>query len=260
LYYGYCYQSRDKMSDSHAVCTISINRQRAVTQLEDRFIKSGLDSLVDNEIVELMLSLATPYNECKKQARECIKQFGSLRGLVEASPEELEQHGITHRAVLCIRLISEIPVRVLKQRIIHKPVYQSSEAVFGYLYYSMRGLKEEVFKVIHLNSRNQIIETLDLFTGTVDNIPVSPREIAESAIRYRAVSMIFAHNHPSGDPTPSNRDKQLTRDLVIIGSVLQIKVLDHIIIGDNSHFSFAGEGLIEKYKDSFLTLRIKAGT
>ena len=72
--------------------------------------------------------------------------------------------------------------------------------------------------------------------------------------------MIFAHNHPSGDHTPSRSDRQLTRDLVFIGSVLQIKVLDHIIIGDNSHFSFADEGLIEKYEDSFLTLRIKAGT
>ena len=234
--------------------------QRAVTQLEDRFIKSGLDSLVDYEIVELMLSLASPYSECKKQAKDCIKQFGSLRGLIEASAEELEQLGIAHRAIQCIRLISEIPVRVLKHRITHKPVYQSSQAVFDYLYYSMRGLKKEVFKVIHLNSRNQIIEALDLFTGTVDNIPVSPREIAESAIRYGAISMIFAHNHPSGDPTPSNRDKQLTRDLVIIGSVLQIKVLDHIIIGDNGHFSFAGEGLIENYENDFLTCRMKACT
>jgi len=245
----------------HTQCAPSASTgQRAVTQLEDRFIKSGLDSLVDNEIVELIFSLASPYTECKKQAKECIKQFGSLRGLIEASPEELEQRGITRRAILCIRLISEIPVKVLKQRITRKPVYQSSQAVFDYLYYSMRGLKDEVFKVIHLNSRNRIIETLDLSKGTVDNIPVAPRQIVESAIKYRAVSMIFAHNHPSGDPTPSNRDKQLTRDLVFIGSVLQIKVLDHIIIGDNGHFSFAGAGLIEKHEDSFLTLRIKAGT
>ncbi len=234
--------------------------QRAVTQLEDRFIKSGLDSLVDYEIVELMLSLASPYSECKKQAKDCIKQFGSLRGLIEASAEELEQLGIAHRAIQCIRLISEIPVRVLKQRITHKPVYQSSQAVFDYLYYSMRGLKNEAFKVIHLNSRNQIIETLDLFKGTLDRIPILPREILEGAIRYRAVFMIFAHNHPSGDPTPSRSDKQITRDLVFIGSAIQIKVLDHIIIGDNSHFSFADEGLIEKYEDSFLTLRIKTST
>ena len=122
----------------------------------------------------------------------------------------------------------------------------------------MRGLRNEVFKVIHLNSRNQIIEALDLFKGTIENIPVSPREIIESTISYRAVSMIFAHNHPSGDPTPSKSDKQLTRDLVFIGSALRIKALDHIIVGDNIYFSFADEGLIEKYKARFLTLRIRA--
>jgi DNA repair protein RadC len=235
-------------------------KQRSITQVEDRFIKFGLDSLAEYEIVELLFSLTLLNSEYKKQARECIKQFGSLRGLIEASPEELQQCGITPRAILCIRLISEIPVMVLKQRTIGKPVYQSSEAVFDYLYYSMRRLKNEVFKVIHLNSRNQVIKTLDLFNGTLNNASVCPREIVESAVRHRAVSMIFAHNHPSGDPTPSKSDKQLTRDLVFIGSVLQIKVLDHIIIGDDNHFSFAREGLIEKYEDSFLTLRIKAGT
>lgn len=239
---------------------LSQTKQRTVTQLADKFIKSGLESLEDYEIVELLFSLALPYREYKKQARKCIGQFGSLRQIIEASPEELQQGGITAPGILCIRLISEIPVRVLKQRIIDKPVYQSSQAIFDYLYYSMRSLKNEVFKVIYLNRRNQIIETLDLFEGTLDNIPVSPRQIVESAIKYEAVSMIFVHNHPSGDPTPSKSDKQLTRDLIFIGSVLQIKVLDHIIIGDNSYFSFAGERLIEKYEDNFLTLRIKAGT
>ena len=232
---------------------------KAATQLVDRFFKSGLESLEDYEIVELLFSLALPYREYKKQAKKCIRQFGSLREIIEASPEELNQGGITPRGILFIRLISEIPVRVLKQKIIGRPVYQSSQEVFDYLYYSMRGLKNEVFKIIYLNSGNQIIEILDLSKGTLDNIPVSPRQIIESAIRYRAVSMIFVHNHPSGDPTPSKNDKQLTRDLVFIGSVLQIKVLDHIIIGNNSHFSFHGEGLIEKYEDNFLTLRMKTG-
>lgn len=235
-------------------------KQRGASQLVDRFIKSGLESFEDYEIVELLFSLALSCREYKKQAKKCIGQFGSLRGIIEASPEQLQQGGITPTVILHIRLISEIPMRVLKQRITGRPVYQSSQDLFDYLYYSMRGLKNEVFKVIHLNGRNQIVETLDLFKGTLNTIPLSLREIVESAIRYRAVSMIFAHNHPSGDPTPSKSDKQLTRDLVFIGSVLQIKVLDHIIIGDNSHFSFHDEGLIEKYEDTFLTLRMKAGT
>ena len=233
-------------------------KQKTVTHLADRFIKRRLESLEDYEIVELLLSLASPDRNHKKKAKDFIRQFGNLRGVIEASPEELQQGGITPYGIFCIRLISEIPARVLKQRIIDKPVYREAEAVFDYLCYSMRGLKNEVFKVIYLNSRNQIIETSGLFEGTVDKIAVSPREIIEDVIGYRAVCMIFAHNHPSGDPTPSRSDKQITRDLVFIGSALQIKVLDHIVIGNNSYFSFAGEGLIEKYENDFLTLRMKA--
>jgi DNA repair protein RadC len=229
------------------------------TKLEHIFIRLGLDSLTDEEVIGLLLNLASPSGKCEKLTKECIKQFGSLRRLIEASPEELQQYGLTYRTMLCIRLLSEIPSRILKQKISDNPVYCSSQEIFDYLYYSMRGLRSEVFKVIHLNGRNQIIETLELFRGSVNNIPVCPREIVESAIKYGAVSMIFAHNHPSGDPAPSKSDRKLTRDLVFIGSVIQIRVLDHIIIGDNSHFSFAAEGLIEKYEDSFLMLRMKAG-
>jgi len=224
----------------------------------DKLSKSRLDSLEDYEIIELLLNLASYHRSHNKLAKQCIRQFGSLRQVIEATPEELQQAGITPLGILCIRLMHEIPVRVLKQRILDKPVYQSAEAIYEYLCYSMRGLKNEVLKVIYLNSRNHIIESLDLFEGVVNNILVSPRKIIESAISRRAVSMIFAHNHPSGDPAPSKSDKRLTRDLVFIGSATQITVLDHIIIGDNCYFSFAGDKLIEKYEDSFLNLRMKA--
>jgi DNA repair protein RadC len=121
----------------------------------------------------------------------------------------------------------------------------------------MRDLKKEVFKIISLNSQNQIMETEDLFTGTINSSAVSPREVIESAIKYNAVSMIFVHNHPSGNPQPSKGDKELTRDLVYAGSITRIRVLDHIIIGDNRYFSFASEGLIEQYELDFLNLKMK---
>jgi len=230
----------------------------AVTQLVERFTKRGLDSLDDCEIIELLFSLALFDENNKEQAKRCIREFGSLRQVIEASAEELQRAGVGTRGILFIRLISEIPLKVLKQRIVHKPFCESSQAVFDYLCYSMRGLKNEVFKAIYLNSGNEIIETVDLFTGTVNSIPVSPRVVAENAMKHGAASVIFAHNHPSGNPVPSKADKRLTRDLVFIGSVLQIKVLDHIIIGDQNYFSFAGEQLIQKYEDDFLTLRIRS--
>ncbi|MFC1949788.1 RadC family protein [Chloroflexota bacterium] len=125
------------------------------------------------------------------------------------------------------------------------------------LYHSMRDLKAEVLKAIYLNSRNQVIEAQDLFEGTLESIPIRPREIVENAISHGTAAIIFVHNHPSGDLSPSKSDKQFTRDLVFIGEIIQIKVLDHIIIGGNRYFSFADEGLIEKYGLDFLNFRIR---
>ena len=112
-------------------------------------------------------------------------------------------------------------------------------------------------KVIYLNSQNQIVDTADLFEGTVNSSSVSPREVIEGAIKYNAVSLIFVHNHPSGNPEPSASDKELTRELVYAGKIMRIKVLDHIIIGNNRYFSFADEGLVEEYELDFLNLKLR---
>ncbi len=153
--------------------------------------------------------------------------------------------------------MQEVAREFLKAKILEKPFYKSAQEVFDYLYHSMRGLKKEVFKVVYLNSQNQIIETVNLFEGTVDSSAVSLREIIEGAIKYNAVSLIFVHNHPSGNPEPSASDRELTRDVVYSGKIMRIKVLDHIIIGDNRYFSFAAEGLIEEYEMDFLNLKLR---
>ena len=110
-----------------------------------------------------------------------------------------------------------------------------------------------------LSAQNEVIEVEDLFEGTLTASAVYPREIVEGAIRHNAASLIFAHNHPSGNPEPSDHDKHITRDLVFAGNVMQIKVLDHLIIGNNCYFSFADEGLIQKYDREFLSLRKEKG-
>ncbi|MFC1966107.1 RadC family protein, partial [Chloroflexota bacterium] len=172
--------------------------------------------------------------------------------------EELQQiKGIGSHSAFGIRLIQEVAKEFLKEKIIDKPIYKSAQEIFDYLYHSMRDLKKEVFKVIFLNSQNQIIDTEDLFKGTITSAAISPREAMESAIKNSAVSLIFVHNHPSGSPEPSKSDKELTKDLVYAGSIMRIRVLDHIIIGDNRYFSFAGEGLVEEYELDFLNLKIK---
>ncbi|MFC1954470.1 JAB domain-containing protein [Chloroflexota bacterium] len=101
------------------------------------------------------------------------------------------------------------------------------------------------------------METEDLFTGTINSSSVSSREVVENAIKHSAASLIFSHNHPSGNPQPNNNDKDVTKDLVFACSIMKIKVLDHVIIGNNRYFSFAGQGLIDEYELDFLNLKIK---
>lgn len=228
-------------------------------RLREKFIRSGLKGFHDYETVELLLTLGSPRKDCKPQAKEALRRFKTLRGVLEAPPGELQQiDGIGPHSVFGIRLVQEVAREFLKEKIMDKPVYRSSQEIFDYLYHSMRDLKREVFKVIYLNSQNQIIEIVDLFEGTINSSAISPREVIEGAIKYHAVSLIFIHNHPSGAPEPSRDDKDVTRELVYAGAIMQIKVLDHIIIGDNRYYSFAGEGLIEAYELDFLKIKMGA--
>ena len=229
-------------------------------RLRERFIKSGLAGFADYEVVELLLRLGTPRKDCKPQAKEALKKFKTLRGVLSASTEELQQiKGIGPHAAFGIKLMQDVAREYLKEQIIEKPYMHSSQEIFDYLYHSMRDLKNEIFKVLYLNSQNQIIDTADLFEGTVNSATVAPRQIVELALAHHAGALIFAHNHPSGNCEPSKSDKDITRDLVFAGGTVQIKILDHLIIGNNRYYSFAGEGLISRYEMDFLGLKMRGG-
>lgn len=236
---------------------VEMTTRSPVTPLQKRFIREGFADLGGDAGIKLIFDLCQYHSECNDNVKKCVTHFKSTRALLAASDRELQQVGVCPRGLFTIKLLRELPAEVLKQRLIGKPVHDSSEDIFNYLYYSMRDLKNEIFKVIYLNSRSQIIDTAGLFEGNADSISVRPREIIESAISHSAAGLIFVHNHPTGDPTPSRADKQLTRDLVFVGMILQIKVLDHIIIGEDNYFSFADDGLIQKYEDNFLDLKIR---
>ena len=245
-------QEAPKTSKSQAL------REGHRKRLREKFLKSGLAGSHDYEIVELLLTLGGTRGDCKPQAKEAIKRFKTLRGVLAASTEELQEiEGIGPASAFAIKLIREVSQKFLKEQILHKPFSKSSKEVFDYLYLSMRDRKKETFKVMFLNAQNQIIEVEDLFEGTLNASAVYPREIIEKALKHNAAALIFAHNHPSGSPEPSDNDKQVTQDLVSAANTIQIKVLDHIIIGDNRHFSFADEGLIEEYNLDFLSLKGK---
>jgi DNA repair protein RadC len=225
-------------------------------RLREKFLRGGLNAFLDYEIIELLLTLGTPRTDCKEPARQALREFKSLRGVLEADPHELRRiRGIGAHNVFGIRLVQEVSRRFLKEKMLSKPYARSSREVFDYLYHSLRDLKKEHFKVLFLDPKNQILEEKTLFEGTVDSSAVYPREIMKDALRYDATSLVFVHNHPSGDPEPSLCDREITKELVFAARLIQLKVLDHIIIGNNCYFSFADHGFIEDFDLSFLGLK-----
>lgn len=225
-------------------------------RLRERFLTSGLDGFQDYEIIELLLSLGTPRRDCKPQAKEAIRRFKTLRGVIEATEGDLQEiGGIGSHSIFGIKFVQAVAREFLKQKSFEKPVCNSSKEIFDYFYYSMRDLKKEVVKAIYLNSGNQIIEIKDIAQGTVNSSYVHPREVIEGAIKYGAVSLVLVHNHPSGNVSPSGSDEKLTEDLLYASSFLDISLLDHIIIGDNRYYSFAAEGKISEYQYKFQKLR-----
>jgi DNA repair protein RadC len=218
-------------------------------RLREKFLVGGLQGFLDYEIIELLLTLGTPRRDCKEQAKEAIKKFKVLRRVLEADEAELREiKGIGPHNVFGIRLVQEVSRRFLKEKMLSRPACHSSKEVFDYLFHSLRDAKTERFKVLFLDAKNYILEERTFFEGTVDSSAVYPREVIKAAVRFGASSLIFVHNHPSGDPEPSESDREITRELIFATNIMQIKVLDHIIIGNNRYFSFADQGLIEEYE------------
>jgi DNA repair protein RadC len=248
--------SEKKETEERGEARLQTSWRKNITQLQEKFVKEGFKDFEDREIIELLLSMVMPARKAKQLAVICIDRFKNLGNFLKASPEELKQIGVTPACVFCIAMLHKLPIKVLQEKISEQSIYDSPQDIFDYFYYSMRDLKKEVFKVMFLNARNQIMEVVDLFEGTADKIAINARDVIENAIAHNTKSLIFVHNHPSGDPAPSQADRQLTRDLVFVGEILQIKVLDHIIIGENRYFSFASEGLIKEYETDFLNLKL----
>jgi DNA repair protein RadC len=227
-------------------------------RVRERFRKGGLSGLADYEIVELLLTMGTPRRDCKPAAKEALKRFKTLRGVLEASPEELQEvAGIGPANSIAIRLIAEVSRELLKEKAKEQPVVGTAQQVNDYLCASMGGLKKEVFKVIYLDGANRIIEVADMFEGTVNASAVWVREVIEGAMKRHAAAMIFVHNHPSGSTSPSQQDRDITRDLIFAASAVGIRALDHVIIGDNKHYSMAAEGIFDRYVAEYQGLRGK---
>lgn len=230
------------------------HRQR----LRERFLSSGLDGFQDYEVIEILLTLATPRRDCKAAAKASLKRFKTLQGVLEASPEALTQvPGIGPRNLFGLKLINAVADRYLKKKLIRKDVVNNSADLLDYLTHRFRDKKREYFAAVYLDAKNRVIDTEVLFEGTLTASSVYPREVVQAALGQHAAALIFAHNHPSGDPRPSQEDIVITRKLVFACEIMGIRTHEHLIIGDNQTFSFADQGYIAQMLREFN--RIDAG-
>lgn len=221
-------------------------------RLRERFLISGLSGFQDYEVIELLLTLATPRKDCKDAAKELMKRFKTLPAVFEASPRELcEVKGIGPNNILGIRLIRDAADRYLAKKLLKKDAIHNAKELFDYLYYHMKDKRRECFKVLFLDARNRVISDRTLFEGTLSSSAVYPREVVQAALEQNAAALIFAHNHPSGDPSPSPDDVAITRQLVFACRVMGITVHEHLVIGDNQYFSFADRGYIAEMNREF---------
>jgi len=216
-------------------------------RLRERFLAGGLQGFHDYEVVELLLTLATPRKDCKASAKAALEQFGSLRAVMEASADNLTKvRGIGPRNFLGIRLVKAVAERYLKEKVIGRTAVNNSRELFDFLYHSLRDKTRECFKVVFLDAKNRILDVQTLFAGTLTASAVYPREVVKAALEKNAAALIFAHNHPSGEPDTSPEDVEITRQLVYACRVMGITVHEHIIIGANRYYSFADEGYMAR--------------
>jgi DNA repair protein RadC len=215
------------------------------SRLRKRLIEGGPDALLDHELVEYLLTLAIPRIDTKPLARKLIRDFGGFGGLLAADAEAIARVGaLSERAVAAIKIVQAAALRLLKSEIAERPVLGSWQALLDYLHADMAHNPIERVRVLFLNSRNMLIRDELMSEGSVDEAAVYVREIIRRALDCHATALIIVHNHPSGDPAPSQQDIKLTRDIVEAGRHLRIGVHDHVIIGAKGHSSLRAMGLI----------------
>jgi DNA repair protein RadC len=217
------------------------HRQR----VREKFLNSLGKELHDYELLEILLFAANARQDTKSLAKKLIAKFGDISGVVNADVNLLKEiDGVGEGVVTSIKIISEIINRVLKNSAKIKPVLNNWQAVLDYSSALLRNLNYEVFRVLFLDKKHQLIEDELLGIGENDYVAVSSKAIAKKALLLNASSIILMHNHPAGELKPSNADIKTTNEIILALKNLEIKILDHLIIGGSGYFSFREEGLI----------------
>lgn len=221
-------------------------------RLRERFLQNGLAGFQDYEVLELLLSLNTPRQDTKQQAKDLIKRFGTLHRVLEADAKALAQtHGVGPANSFGIQLIKAAADRYLENRLVERDVVSDPDSLLRYLRHTTAYKDREVFMGLFLDAKNRVLASEVLFSGTLTASAVYPREVIARALHHEAAAVIFAHNHPSGDADPSAEDRQMTRKLCLALRFSGILVHDHLVIGKAAHFSFAAHGLVAEYNKEY---------
>lgn len=214
-------------------------------RLRQRFLDGGAAAVPDYEMLELILFGAIPRADVKPLAHSLIQQFGSLAGVVTAPESQLRKvEGVGETILVALKLAEAVAGRLTRAKVLNRPVISSWDALLDYCHTTMAHRGIEHARVLFLDRKNCLIADEEQGKGTVDHVPLYPREVLRRALELEASALILVHNHPTGDPTPSQQDIALTERIRTGAEALSLTLHDHLVIGKSTEFSFRAEGLL----------------
>ncbi|MGY9049194.1 MAG: RadC family protein [Rhodobacterales bacterium] len=214
-------------------------------RLRERFLVGGADALPDYELLELILFRAIPRRDVKPLARQLIEIFGDFNRVISAPISRLtEVAGVGEAVVTELKIIEAAAQRLSRSRVMQRQVVSSWDALLDYCHTAMAHRDTEQFRVLYLDRKNVLIADEAQAQGTVDHVPVYPREVVKRALELNASALILVHNHPSGDPTPSAEDIDMTAQIQTAAQALGLTLHDHLVIGKSTELSFRAQGLL----------------
>ena len=227
----------------------AINNWPVDDRPREKLLKFGEQTLSNAELLGILIRTGSPGKSAVDIAREILNKFKRLRDMTGVDIAEFKKiSGLKDAKIEHIKAEIELGKRLIIEEKAFSISIKSSKNVADYLMPLMRDLKNETFQLLLLDKRNCIIDTKKMSNGNIDNVRPSIRDILVFALNYKASAIIVAHNHPSGNVEPSNADKDLTKNIILSATAMELRLFDHIIIGENKYFSFADEGLIEEYE------------
>jgi len=222
---------------------VGVDGHRA--RLRARFLSGGAEAVAEHELIEMVLFLALPRRDTKPVARALLSRFGSFAGAISASvPDLLAVEGLGESGVAGLKIVQAAAQRLAKAEVLYRPVLSNWDRLMEYLQAVLARETIEQFRILFLDNRNRLLADECQGSGTVNHTPVYPREVVKRALELRATAIILVHNHPSGDPTPSPEDIQMTKEIKAAASALTIVLHDHIIVGSGQWLSFRKSKLL----------------